>query len=335
VGTQALDVSAQPEPGPSDATVFDTAPEGTVLELPKVVVQELEPPPPAAGKVNPWVEGLVTPYLDYRRTWHLLYAQLNLSLGDLPESQRGPALDALAARFPALEQEEEFQKLRASLAVPRTAVTPTPALLPRSEAGGATSVVAAFAQSYAPASQALATPAQVEQFMGRLAQVLEAFGNAYLALRKGKEQFEQEMGVASGDAKGVLQRTRNVGEVLRYLLELGKGSADRVEQLTRSFADVMIHQVALLNGIREGARGLVANLLREMPRRGVSARFDLLDWLLPYRARWRRLEERQRLLLDEDSALTSVLFGNEFARSYASVASEAIEPSSSEAGVKQ
>jgi type VI secretion system protein len=154
-----------------------------------------------------------------------------------------------------------------------------------------------------------------------------------LELRKGKEQFEKEVGVAVSGARGTLQRARGVEEVLRYLMETGEANARRPDELIRAFAEVMIHHVALLNGVREGARGLLAQLNpqaldahRAQGRGPKPGALQLLrDQLFPAYARWRAFLARHQELVEEEGPLTAALFGPEFARAYASVASDAVD----------
>src|SRR5262249_9770373 len=130
-----------------------------------------------------------------------------------------------------------------------------------------------------------------------------------------------------GGSKSALKRARNVEEVLRYLLEIDDGQTRKPEELIRGFAEVMIHHVALLNGFREGARGLLARLgPNELAHpSGTAKPSSFFDLLFPTRAKWRRFLERHQGFLEEESQLTQALFGPEFARAYASVASDSLD----------
>jgi hypothetical protein len=105
-----------------------------------------------------------------------------------------------------------------------------------------------------PRRQNLESEAQLERFLDRVAQVLETFAKGFIELRRGYEAFSEEMGVGS-----VTRRDSRVAsfdkipKVLEYLLDEAQSEA-RVAELTRGFADVMIHQVALVGGIRRGVR---------------------------------------------------------------------------------
>ena len=83
------------------------------------------------------------------------------------------------------------------------------------------------------------------------------------------------------------------------------------------YADLMIHQVALINGLMEGVRGLLSRLSPQEIERGVTA-----GWATRAAAVWKRYAEKHQQLTGEDQALTSVVFGPEFARAYAEVGGE-------------
>src|SRR5262249_12265106 len=103
------------------------------------------------------------------------------------------------------------------------------------------------------------------------------------------------------------------------------------DELIRAFAEVMIHHVALVNGIREGARGLLGELSpAALTRKDGESRAGkkgngVWDHFFPTRARWRRFLERHHALVEEEAQLTAALFGPEFARAYTAVASENVE----------
>ena len=83
------------------------------------------------------------------------------------------------------------------------------------------------------------------------------------------------------------------------------------------YADLMIHQVALINGMLEGARGLLARLDPGEIERSVTA-----AWPTRGAALWKQYMQRHRELMESDRLLTEALFGPEFARAYAEVGGE-------------
>ena len=119
--------------------------------------------------------------------------------------------------------------------------------------------------------------------------------------------------------RGEIDRAAYLRGVLR---ELARAIGEpRARELGSAFADLMIHQVALLNGVRAGAQALLA----EFSPTGISARLErkgtagIPIWPLRELALLRAIETRHREFTDEESAVVDVLFGKEFARAYSSV----------------
>jgi type VI secretion system protein len=153
--------------------------------------------------------------------------------------------------------------------------------------------------------------------------LLEAFSKAFIELRKGTEQFGSEMAVRVSSQRTPLGHAGQVHEVLAYLLDWRLENDGRIEELTSAFVDIMVHQVALLNGIMEGVKGLLQrlgpeNIDRDLAKRGGA-------WPFRARARWNRFVERHRELLEESRQLASTIFGPEFARAYAMASGERFE----------
>ena len=105
--------------------------------------------------------------------------------------------------------------------------------------------------------------------------------------------------------------------VLKYLLDWQAGGAHRTQELVGVYADLMIHQVALINGVMEGARGLLSRLDPGGLERSVSA-----AWPTRAAALWKHFVQRHRQLVEDDRHLTEAIFGPEFARAYAEVGGE-------------
>jgi type VI secretion system protein len=100
--------------------------------------------------------------------------------------------------------------------------------------------------------------------------------------------------------------------VLAYLLD--PGHPGRAAELQRAFADLMVHQVALLNGVVEGARALLSRVGPEAIE--AEAPSSVLPGPLRAPALWKAFEARFKEIFEEESAITDALFGAEFARAY-------------------
>jgi predicted component of type VI protein secretion system len=87
----------------------------------------------------------------------------------------------------------------------------------------------------------------------------------------------------------------------------------------------MIHQVALLRGVVDGAGALLAGISpqaigKRAPARAFTSRGADL---------WKAYEERYHEIAD-DGGISELLFGKEFARAYAAMAGETTPPKANE-----
>jgi type VI secretion system protein len=145
----------------------------------------------------------------------------------------------------------------------------------------------------------------------RVSEVLESFATAFLELRKGQAEFGEGIAVRTVTSETPLRRARTPQELLRHLLDPAADGASRIDDLTGGFGEVMIHQVAMLGATRQGIRALLDRL---DPKKLQSP----LVWPARLWKRWQRFESAWAALGEEEYAV-QVVFGPEFARSYAMV----------------
>ncbi|HYD41570.1 MAG TPA: type VI secretion system-associated FHA domain protein [Anaeromyxobacter sp.] len=250
-------------------------------------------------------------------------------LTPLSDPQRRAALAAIATRYPyaalhGLAHAPPPAPLSPMPAQPHAGLPPQPVAVPLAAGGGlggdALRLVRAFAEAYLSAAEAPATPEALQRFLGALAEALETAARGYLELRGGYEQFGREMGIRVPKGEGALARISDARQLVGWLLTPADGES-RSRQLAGAFADLMIHQVALLNGVQAGARSMLDELSPDAitaaaERDGKSG----LLRALKEAGLWRTFVERWHALADEESAVTDVLFGKSFARAYSAVA---------------
>ena len=88
----------------------------------------------------------------------------------------------------------------------------------------------------------------------------------------------------------------------------------------------MIHQIALLNGVRQGVGALLAYLSpNELQQSFASSQNGVASMLFkswPFRTStlWRHYLARHQELVQEEKAVQSIVFGSEFAFAYAQIA---------------
>jgi predicted component of type VI protein secretion system len=254
-------------------------------------------------------------------------------LAPLTDPQRRAARAAIAAKYPFAVVEGAPPAPAAAVA-PAIAPAPAPAiativpgpapvaqLVPDALSGDALRLVRAFAEAYLSAAEAPATPAALEQFLGALAEALETAARGYLELRGGYEQFGREMGIRIPKGEGALARISEARQLVGWLLAPGEDES-RSRQLAGAFADLMIHQVALLNGVQAGARAMLDELSPEALAQAAERDGRAAIPLKPLKEAgfWRTFVEHWHALADEESAVTGVLFGRAFARAYSAVA---------------
>lgn len=249
-------------------------------------------------------------YASYRGAWEHLRGKVDQLVAGMDSPERALALSRLAEKYGAVSQEPQFLTLSGKEA----SSAPLAPVTPRSATGGeAMGMLDAFAESYLPVPEAVSTEAGARQLLERTAEVLEAFGKSYLELRKGYEEFGKEMGVRTIRAESPVERARDVKQLLTYLLDLRAKS--RTPELQSAFADLMVHQVALLNGVVEGARGILTRLCPE----AVTEEAGQGKWPLKAGVWWKEYQARWHEIADEEDAISDALFGAEFTRAYTAI----------------
>ncbi|HEX8698514.1 MAG TPA: type VI secretion system-associated FHA domain protein, partial [Myxococcaceae bacterium] len=171
----------------------------------------------------------------------------------------------------------------------------------------------------------------IRAFLEHMAEVLETFGRAFVELRQGQDQFGQQMAVPVTNDENPLTRMKSARELLRYILDFkGEDASSRVQDLMGGFSDVMIHQIALLNGMREGVKGMLKRLSPEAMSEGIGG-----IWPFNLAKKWTKYSEQHHAFLEEERELTAVLFGPEFAKAYLAIVGDSAHNTSSKMGAGQ
>ncbi len=249
----------------------------------------------------------------YRQAWNDLYASLYAVLQQTPQHLVPAAVQFFMEQFPDVASEPQMQALAQSQGVP----------LPAGAGSGAGSqLIARLAQALIPGQAPPSTPEEMEGFLVRILTSLDAFATAFVGLRQGHEQFEAEMvgGSRRNAAPTPIDEATDPRAVLAYLLDWHAQDAQaRAHNLTSQYAEIMTHQVALLSGLMEGVRRLLADRLAPQRIERVADEKAAGFWKVwPFKAGlyWRRYI-REHDDLSEDKELTTAVFGKVFARAYA------------------
>lgn len=150
--------------------------------------------------------------------------------------------------------------------------------------------------------------------MERVSLLIETFATSYVGLRDGTEQFEKEMGLYLVHESTPLHDAKTSQDLLNHLLDWSADTGDRIDEVKRSYAELAVHQVALINGVMAGVRELLNDL---QPKSRGLGRF-----LPGYSVR--DVEKRRKDLLEEDR-FAKVVFGKAFERAYYAVTGRKIE----------
>lgn len=187
-------------------------------------------------------------------------------------------------------------------------------------AGGGYGGVTDFAEQILPDVPPPTSEREIQQFLSRVRDVLEICSKGLVELQRGQEQFGREMGVKAIKEFTPLHVAQTTREMLGHLLDFRHSGPERASQLAGLFADTMIHQVALLNGVAEGGRALLARLDPDEIEREVTG------WGSQASKKWDRFVALYRSIVGDDRVMTEMLFGPEFAQAYGQVGGEQSSP---------
>ena len=163
------------------------------------------------------------------------------------------------------------------------------------------------------------SPTSDSDRLARCQRILQGFSDAFVALKKGYEEFGAEVGVRPLAGSTPLHRARTGREIMDHLLAPARDVQECLRDLQAVFADMGIHHIALMEGITQGIRALLESLDPSQAGSGILSR-------APSKAQWASYRERFATLIAEDTALHAEIFGVPFARAYASVALEPAGP---------
>jgi type VI secretion system FHA domain protein len=269
-----------------------------------------QPPPVQMQQLLGYVQQVKPSYDAYRQSFAQLLVQLRNMLERMPTEQRAPLVMTLSQQYPMLPKEPDFRSLVTGLGVPEASLGEVDVTEWIKRLGGG--------ENLPPGTVVNSSIA-----MERVGALLESYSQAFVELRKGYEQFGEEMALQLVQERNPLHDADAGQDVLSYLLDWNVDGGERVRELTRAFADLALHQVALLNGVMEGVRAMLgrispqelsgnrdASLAREGGGGFLEGIFNLKKAAL-----WRRYAEQHMNLVDEDRFSREV-FGRSFARAY-------------------
>lgn len=256
------------------------------------------------------VDGTKPYYEQYRQAWGTVLKKLEGELSQLPQQQREGIVLCLCQQLPQLPKEPEFRELMEKMDVNAAALGQVDPAQWVARLGG---------QDSLPPGAQINTAVAME----RVGVLLESFSQAFVELRKGYEQFGEEMALQLVQDRNPLHDADSAQDVMTYLLDWQTDGGERVRELTRAFADLALHQVALLSGVMEGVRGMLQGMSPQQltgVRNAALAKQGgggLLESIFNSKkaAAWKSFVDQHQKLIEEDRFSREV-FGRNFARAY-------------------
>ena len=264
------------------------------------------------------VEGIIAQtqavYSQYVHAGDTLKQYLEHYLQQVPAERRAGTVLMIGSRFPMFKRSREYRQLG------------TKAGLTSLDMGEVDVEDWTRRLLYGTEIGAAPQGAEVVQTMERIGALLETFAQSYVDLRSGHEQFLHDIGIRLNTEEGGLGDLKNSKEVLGYLLDWKADGQARIAELNRGFADIALHQVGLLNGLIEGVRTVLTNLLPEViaglpPNvRSPEVRSAALGGLFGGKAKqwWRDFSARHADLENGDRFAKDI-FGRSFSTAYLTI----------------
>jgi len=260
-------------------------------------------------------------YDSYRSAWAtLMNAMQQAALARSPE-QRTSFVSQLSADLPAVSMEPDYHRLAADSGVGSLTMRSGSA-----EARIAVEGLREFAMEFMPGVPPPESGDEIVKFLTRLRETLDVFFKAFVPLRDGHRQFRQDLGIpaqAHGRAD-VVERAQSPQELSAAVLD-SRNSADVLGYVESMFADMMIHHVAMLNGVMTGVKGLLAELSPEAVKEAAdkAGGRELFGLTGPGpKLYWQEYQKRYSDVAEEEKRLFKLLFGRQFSVAYSQAASE-------------
>ncbi|MBL8721340.1 MAG: FHA domain-containing protein [Myxococcales bacterium] len=257
----------------------------------------------------------------YRSAWAQVTEKLQSKSQGLSAAQKAQLVQGLANDHPALAQEPDFQRIAQLVGV----------TLANSGGAGATGrddamalqALKELAASYVP-NKPLEGANDIVLFLAKLQGVLDVFFKAFIPLRDGYKQFQSKMELRRAPTARSLVPTAAVmvesatdgRQLSASVLDWRDRENEGPRAIESTFADLMIHQVALLDGIMRG----VKSMLDELSPKSIEALADKkkVGGFGPFRFEklWEVYKERHSDLADEEKEAFGLIFGPQFVQAY-------------------
>ncbi len=185
-------------------------------------------------------------------------------------------------------------------------------------AGAAFAAVQQLAKRYV--GRDATTPAEVASFADRLRATLDEFLLGYPALVESMSRFEEQVAVQARPCDAL---PSSPAQLAAGLLDWATESDSLRRRLRASFAELTMHQMALLNGLMSGVKALLTELSpARIEKTAADHRHGLFGRVDP----WTEYKRRHSDLADEENERFRLLFGPEFVEEYRQFTREVAVP---------
>jgi len=319
--------------------------EGTILsmdvnELQKMMAggQPAAAHPPAAGpdRSREQLARLQPAYDEYRASWGKLYRELFSLTNSLDPASRSRLLQQMLADMAPVQNEGDFQRLASQFGMPAAVAGPA-----QGKGGGTREETVALqalrdlAASFVPERGPLERVVDVVAFAQKMQDVLDVFFKCFLPLRDGHKQFQTQMDIKKTrspkeqmNAARAVEMAREPRQLAARVLDWADPTNEGSRAIESTFAEVMVHQVAMLNGVMRGVRSLLAKLAPASieaelgnPRRRTASGMQLGPFR--YKTLWDLYGEIYGDFAEDEKQAFMLIFGPEFVHAYSELAGDA------------
>ncbi len=259
-------------------------------------------------------------YAAYRSAWSELLRTIYRQAGELPEQQRAAFYAQLSSEFPSLIHEDDYRRVAPDILKSAGHSGPSPEAV-------ALAGIKELAADFAPDRPPPETADDIVQFLSKIAEALEMFMKCFIPLRDGYQQLASELGIRTSkpttvmpghiDVRHGVSTAKDRKELSRFLLNFKDRSSEACSAVESVFADYMIHQVAMMNGVMNGVKSLLNELAPNTLEQTAAAKKRSLGFgPLRFKGLWDFYREVHADFADEDRHVFSLLFGRKFAEAY-------------------
>jgi len=181
-----------------------------------------------------------------------------------------------------------------------------------------------LAGSLVPGAE-LQTTGDVARLITKLHDAVEVFCRCFVPLREGHSQFVSQMDLRRAASQRTLNRSpsamrvetaKDPATLAAALLDWRNQDYDVPQAVEGIFADLMIHQIAMIDSVMRGVHALLQDLSPENIEKALKQERSSIPPLLGrYRALWQAFEKRYEELTNETRTFEKV-FGEDFAATY-------------------